>query len=205
MKQSIISILRNKTAIFSVISLFLIFLSSCKGRSNGNGDGFPPDFNSKGDGYRVAYMMQHASPDSVARFICFAALGMVPDTHIDTLATATLYAYENYRDSDAIRFGDEYDRIVSDMPLDKKMRLYVLGGSEDPQSLGFKLGLEYMSHIREMRLSPDDVEKELNAFRKACGSDTATYRRFIIGFKTVLKADRGKDLSEDIYNRFINY
>lgn len=205
MKQSLIRIPGNKTTLFSIFSIILLVISSCKGNKNGDGDGLPPDFNSKGDGYRVAYMMKHASPDSVARFICFAALGMVPDTHIDTLATATLYAYENYRDSDALRFGDEYDRIVADMPLDKKMRLYVLGGSEDPQSLGFKLGLEYMSHIREMRLSPDDVDKELKAFREACGADTATYRRFLIGFKTVLKADRGKDLSEDIYNRFINY
>ena len=51
----------------------------------------------------------------------------------------------------------------------------------------------------------DDVERELAEFRKACGADSATYRRFIVGFKTVLNVDRGVDVPRDIYNRFINY
>lgn len=185
--------------------LAMMLLGSCGSKGEGGNGAYPAGFDTKGDVYRVSYIMEHAEPDSVARFICGAALGQVPGARIDTLATATLYVYENYRDSDAQRFGDEYDRVVSEMSLDNKMKMYMMGGSEDPQKLGYKLGLEYMSHIRENHIKPEQVEKELAAFRKACGSDTATYRRFLIGFKTVLKADRGKDVSEEIYNRFINY
>lgn len=184
------------------IAFALAVLCGC-GSGGDKSKSFPADFNERGDAYRVAWMMEHAAPDSVARFICYAALGQVDGARIDTLSTATLYAYENYRDSDAVRFGDEYDRVVGSMNLENKMKMYVLGGSEDPQTLGYKLGLEYMSHIRDNRLTPDQVEKELKAFRRACGNDSSTYHRFVIGFKTVLRADSGSDVSKDIYDRFI--
>ena len=57
--------------------------------------------------------------------------------------------------------------------------MYAQAGTEDPQGLGYRLGLEYMTSIRDQRKSADDVERELAEFRKACGADSATYRRFI--------------------------
>ena len=53
-----------------------------------------------------------------------------------------------------------------------------------------------------LTINLNDVEKELKAFEKACGNDTAMYRRFMIGFRTVLEVDHGKDVPEEIYSRF---
>lgn len=187
-----------------LISTALLMLASCGkgGRSSGN---YPEDFDKQTDLERVSYMMQQVSPDSLARFVIDGALGRNPGAPIDSLAMTTLYIYEHLRDEDLDAFSVQYDNYVESLPLNDKMKVYMLAGSEDPQGLGYKLGLEYLSSIRENNKNADQIEKELKAFRKACGTDTATYRRFIIGFHTVLAVDSGKDLAQDIYTRFINY
>lgn len=185
------------------IGLSLVAGGCSKGAS-ASGD-FPSDFNRLPDGEKVAYVMKNATPDSVARFICDAGLGRVKGVTINAFGDATLYAYENYTSGDIEKFSTEYERYIDVQPLPDKMRLYVLGGKEDPQKLGYMLGLDYVRSIREKHFTADQVEAELKEFKKACGSDTETYRRFIVGFRTVLELDRGKDLPEDIYKKFINY
>lgn len=193
-----------KTTALCCFASLAVLAMSC-GSRHADGDGaFPADFNSLSDAGRVAYMMDRASADSVARFICRAALGQVKGARIDTLATATLYAYENYRDTALMNFADEYDRYVERLPLPDKMRLYVMAGTEDPQGLGYQLGLEYVAQIRDRKMTGDQVQEEIAAFRTACGADSLTYRRFLKGFQTVLKVDRGKDLPDEIYRRFID-
>jgi hypothetical protein len=179
-------------------------LSGCKGKQNAEGE-LPDGFKALPDSAKVAYVMKNATPDSVARFICRAALGQVPGASIDNLGLATTYAYDKYTGEDFNSFSDEYDNYVASLTLPDKMKMYALAGVEDPQGLGLQLGLEYMQSIREKNLSVADVEKELKAFKKACGKDTDTYNRFLIGFKTVLKADRNNDMPKGIYERFINY
>lgn len=191
-------------ALFSAVSLCGVAFVSCHG-GKGSGSDYPADFKSIGDCGRVDYMMKRVSPDSLARFIIYGALGRNPGAPIDTLAIATNYAYEKLKGDDLDSFSVEYDSLVGALPLAEKMRVYKLAASEDPQGLGYKLGLEYMMSIRDGNKSADQVEKELVEFKKACASDTATYRRFIIGFHTVLELDHGKDLSEEIYRRFVNY
>ncbi len=149
--------------------------------------------------------MKNTTPDSVARFICRAALGQIEGVRIESLGIATSYAYEKYNGKDLDSFGDEYDSFVASLPLADKMRMYAMAGVVDPQGLGLQLGLEYMQSIREKNLSVGDVEKELKAFKTACGGDSTTYERFLIGFKTVLEADKGKDMPKAIYDKFINY
>lgn len=182
-----------------------MLLSSCGGGKGETGTSVPENFAVMGDTARVAYVMKNATPDSVARFICSAALGRLDYARIDSLGIATSYAYEKYSGDDLDLFGETYDSYVSALPLADKMRMYAMAGVEDPQGLGLQLGLEYMQSIREKNMSADAVEKELTAFRKACGPDSATYRRFLVGFRTVLESDRGKDMPEEIYNRFINF
>lgn len=178
-------------------------MMSCGGKKDGEGK-YPENFGTIGDAGRVAYVMRLAEPDSVARFIIYGALGR-NDARIDTLATATNYAYEKLTGDALDRFSAEYDSVVESLPLGEKMKVYMLGGMEDPQGLGFKLGLEYLGSIRDGSKSADEVEREIREFKTACGSDTATYRRFIIGFRTVLQVDSGKDVSAEIYRRFVNY
>lgn len=163
---------------------------------------YPANFNSIGDAGRVDYMIAHATPDSVARFIIRSSLGMNPGARIDTLAIATNHAYEKLQGAALDSFSLAYDSMVEALPLADKMRVYVLAGSEDPQGLGYKLGLEYMANIRNENKTVPEIEEELKAFKKACGADTATFRRFMIGFRTVLEVDSGNDVPQEIYRRF---
>lgn len=162
----------------------------------------PANFNSIGDAARVEYMMSETTPDSVARFICNAALGKVPGAKIDTLSNATLYAYENYADSALMAFSEEFDNYSASLPLADKMKILSLAGMTDPQGLGYELGLEYSATIRDKRLTLAQVKEEIGAFKNACASDSDTYRRFIIGFQTALKVDHGKEIPEDIYKHY---
>lgn len=179
-----------------------VIMPSCGGKG-GSGD-FPDNFGTIGDAGRVAYMMKAVSPDSVARFICDAALGKIEGARIDSLPTATLYAYEHYKDTDLASFAAQYDSYSQSLPLEEKMKLYALAGSYDPQQLGYQLGLEYVGNIRSKKMTADEVAAELAAFKKACSRDHDTYRRFVKGFKVVLELEKGNGISGDIYRRFIN-
>lgn len=120
------------------MAIFLVALSSCGGSGNGSDRNFPGNFMSIGDAYRVAYVMEHTTPDSVARFICDAALGKVKGAKIDTLATATLHAYENYRDSNLVVFSETFDNYSNSLPLPEKMKILSMAGLNDPQGLGYE-------------------------------------------------------------------
>lgn len=194
----------KKLFVWLLVAAVAAGMSSC-GDKKKSVKGIPANFGSIGDEGRVAWIMQHAEPDSVARFIIHGALGEIPGVKIDTLAIATNYAYEKYRGADLDKFGAEYDAIVESLSLSRKMKVYSQAGTEDPQGLGYKLGLEYVSSIRDKQMKVADVEKEVEELRKACGSDTATFSRFIIGFKTVLDIDSGKGIPQDVYQKFINY
>ncbi|MDE7160241.1 MAG: polysaccharide deacetylase family protein [Muribaculaceae bacterium] len=194
-----------KAVMGGVLPMLLAGVMTACGGKGGEAGAFPKNFNSLSDEQRVAYVMENASPDSVARFICLAALGKVPGARIDTLATASLYAYEHYSDSTLTIFSDEFDRFSSSLPLPDRMRIIAQSGLVDPQGLGYELGLHYVDRIRESRMTPAQVKEEIEALRKACKDDPKTFTRFLTGFKTVLKLDRGKDLDAAVYDTFINY
>lgn len=192
-----------KKLTFVVSAILAALLCSCGGNKK-NASNYPENFATIGDAGRVQYLMSRVEPDSLARLIIYGALGEAEGVKFDTLAIATNYAYEHLQGDNLDKFALEYDGLIERLPLPKKMRVYALAGSEDPQGLGYQLGLEYISSIREDHKKVADVEKELAEFKKACAGDKDTYRRFIIGFKTALKVDHGKDVSEEIYRRFIN-
>lgn len=178
-------------------------LASC-GSDEEQEKSLPDNFLSIGDAGRVAYVMKQVEADSVARFICDAALGKRENARIDTLAVAVAYAYEHYNDSSLIAFSREFDEYSANLPLDDKMRIYMMAGNLDPHGLGYELGLEYVGHIRDKRMTVEQVKKEIEAFKAACANDSDTYVRFMKGFKTVLKIDHGKDLDEKVYQAFID-
>lgn len=188
---------------FILATLPLLLLSAC-GNSKKSGNAYPANFDRIGDSGRIDYMIRTVPADSVARFIIYTALGRNPGARIDTMATATNHAYEILKGDSLDSFASAYDSTVEALPLGDKMKIYMLAGSEDPQGLGYRLGLEYMSSIREGNKKAADVDAEINEFRKACGQDTAMYRRFMIGFQTVLKVDHGKDVPEDIYRKYVS-
>lgn len=194
----------KKTFLLALAALALAGAVSC-GKGKDKAPVYPENFNNIGDAGRVAWMIRNATPDSVARFIIYGSLGRVDGARIDTLAIATNAAYEKLKGDDLDKFGAEYESIMAGLSLADKMRVYAAAGTEDPQGLGYRLGLEYLATVRDGSKSVKDVKQEIDAFRDACGKDTSTYRRFLIGFKTVLRVDSGKDVNREIYNTFINY
>ncbi len=182
----------------------LLAMAACGGK-NKNTNAFPDDFDKLSDHQKVAYMMEHASADSVARFIIFAALGQIEGVHIDTLNNATLKAYEAYTDTALQAFSWEFDRLAEELPLHQKMKLRALVGAEDPQGLGLTLGLEYLNQIRVKGMTADQVLEELTSLKKASKDDPDLYARFLIGFRTVLRYDRNSDMPKEIYTKFLNF
>lgn len=183
----------------------LILLIPACGGKNKNAGAFPDGFASLSDEQKVIYMMEHASADSVARFIIYASLGKIEGVRIDTLNNASLKAYETYTDTALQTFSWEFDRIAEELPLHDKMRLRALIGAEDPQRLGLTLGLEYMNQIRVKGMTADEVLQELQELKKASSDDPDLYARFLIGFRTVLRYDKNSDMPKEIYTRFLSY
>lgn len=181
----------------------MLLMGSCGGK-NGEGS-YPEEMSRMDDSGKVAYMMKNATPDSVARFICMASLGEISGVKIDTLATATLYAYENYKDGDLQTFAQAFDSYSESLPLDRKMKLRKLAAEQDPMGLGYELGLEYVNKIRMNHKSAKEVEEEIAALKKVCREnpeDTATFTRFMKGFKVALEMDGSSEIPAEIYKKY---
>ena len=196
--------LKMKTRVLGVGVMMLTLLSGCGKEGKKSEPGFPPDFNNRSDSEKVAFVMRTASPDSVARFVMETALGRKKGLSLDTLAIAELYVYSNYDSEKQLAYAEESDRIKENLSLSEQMYLFKKGSTESPVVLGLNLGLSYLSHIREHNLSVKEVEKEISDFKKMCGEDTTTYRRFVTGFTEALRQDKDKDVKREIYDRFIN-
>lgn len=192
-----------KTALLLAASILAACaVSSCSKEKKEQATGFPADFSTYTDAGKVDYVMKHASPDSVARFVIDATLGRLGNVRIDSLAIAATHAYSNYNDSSLIVYSTTFDEYSSTLPLPDKMKIYAAAGKSVPQQLGYQLGLEYVSQIRENHKTVGRVKEEMEEFRKACADDTVTYIRFVKGFQTALKVDQGQDLSDEIYKAF---
>lgn len=186
----------------AMATIICLLSAACK---SGNGNNFPSEFATMSDSQKVAYLMERTTPDSVARFLCNASLERIPGVKIDTLSNATLYAYNNYKGDDVATFQSAFDEYAESLSPGPRMKLMTKAGTEDPIRLGYMLGLDYVSQIRAENKSVAEVEEDLKQLKVACGKDTESYKRFIQGFKIALKEDKGKDLDDAIYKRFINY
>lgn len=193
----------KKLLLFIGIGL-LALIAACSGNEKKTQSALPPNFSSMSDEERMSTMMRKIDPDSLARFLCRASLGEIPGAQIDTLSTAYVYAIENLRGDDVEKFAVGFENAMSNLSLSDKMATQFKLGLSDSLSVGYDLGLRYVNTIRTKRLDIKAIEKDLGEFRQACGTDTSTYRRFVYGFRTALAVDSGKDLSNDIFNRYIN-
>jgi len=192
----------NKVSLFAAAGCLLLIASACGGDGKKKKSGFPDNFDTIGDAGRVAYVMGTSTPDSVARFIINTALGRVPGARFDTLANVNLYVFSTYSSKDQDTFSEEYQKLESELTLTERMTLFKKMESEDSREFGLDLGLAYVSRIRDRNMNVDEVDREIKEFRKACGSDSMTYIRFVKGFTTALEYDKGKDVKKEIYDRF---
>ena len=186
------------------IAVAMTAMTGCGKKGAESDSGLPKDFAKLSDTEKVAYVMRTSSPDSVARFVIEAALGQKKGLRIDTLAIAEAYAMTNYTGDKLEEYIRESTRLKEEITLSQRFILFNRVKTNDPVSFGLELGLGYLSRVREKNLSAKDVEKEIEDFRKVCGEDTATYRRFVTGFTEALRLDKDKDVKKEIYDKFIN-
>lgn len=182
-----------------------VMIAGCSSKDGNSSQKFPSNFKTMSDKERMDYVMRTADPDSVARFLCNAAVGKVDGARIDSLNMAYLYVMERYSGGDLDKFAVEFQNAKDQLPLAEKMQADFKLGLADSLQVGYDLGLGYVNQIRSKNLDVATAKQEISDFKKACGRDTATYNRFIRGFKTALRSDYGKDLKKEIYNTFINY
>lgn len=194
----------KKLRILTLALSGMAFLSGCSGSGKGRNGDFPKDFDTRSDEEKIAYMMEAVEPDSVARYIANAALGDIPEGKIRSVSAAYNYAYQHYQNQgeNQTKFIVEFDNVQNELSLDDKMKIMKAAGQEDPMGLGLRLGLDYYEQLRDKKMTLRQVDEEVAAFRRACGNDTATYVRFIKGFKAALNTDGGKSVDRAVYDKY---
>lgn len=184
--------------------LFCVSALIVLGCSRSGSDNLPGNFKSMPTDKQMEVLMKEMTPDSVASYICNAAMGKKYDTRIE-LAQAKAYAYEHYNEDQILQFEDVVARYKEALPLHEKVKFMKLEGAEDPDLYSYELGLAYVGTIREEKKDVKQVSEELNKLMKECRLDKDFYKKFMKGFKTALKYDRHHDLDDKIYLKFISY
>lgn len=181
--------------------LLAIFLIAC---SKGDKSNLPENFKSLSTDDKMAFLMDHMTPDSLARFLCNSAMGKVYNSRIE-LQPAMAYAYEHYNEDDQVAFALACEEYQQSLPLHEKVKFAKLAATEDPDIMSYELGLAYVGDIRENHKDVAQVTEEIDKLTKECRSDPDFYKRFMKGFKTALRLDRHRDLDDKIYLKFISY
>lgn len=177
----------------------MIFFSCSKTNKN-NSIVFPAGCVS--DTAKIAFVMQHAAPDSVARFICNTILGLNDSTTINSLQDAILHAYSNYSGTDLKIFSNEFDSYVNNLPIRQKMQVIYFAAKSNPDGLGYKLGLEYAMRIQTNKIALSDIDTEINELKSACDKDNITYLRILNGISIALSMPEYSHLPQEILNKY---
>lgn len=193
-----------KSVLFCTI--FAFCLSGCKGKGDGKIGDLPGNFNSMTTAQKMDTLFAMYPVNEVAEFICDAALKKSNGVNLD-FTEAYAYAFTKLTsEEDQADFIEAYEQYLNTLPLSDKMTLYKLGGSADPlEKVAYEMGLQFLPYIRENHKSVQEIQKELEAFKKLCQNDPDFFRRFMIGFKFALEQDKNIDLDKNIYQTFINY
>lgn len=191
----------SRTAGMMLLGVSALIVSGC---SRSGSDNLPGNFKSMPTDRQMDVLMEEMTPDSVASYICNAAMGKKYDTRVE-LAKAKAYAYEHYNEEQILQFDEVIARYKEALPLHEKVRFAKLEGSEDLDMYSYELGLAYVGMIREEKKDVQQVSDELGKLMKECQLDKDFYKKFMKGFKTALKYDRHHDLDDKIYLKFISY
>lgn len=138
------------------------------------------------DKEKVGYMAQLCTPDSLARFICYGALGKSESGKIDSLAMAQLYAIEIYQADDRkmAEFSRAYDETVEQLPLADHYRLTVMTGTLDDTQMPLDLGLRYGARVAREKLPAATVKADTIALSRIV--DSHFFELFKRAFETAL-------------------
>lgn len=168
-------------------------------------DALPGNFNSLPTEKKMETLVKTMSPDSLAVFLNEAAMGKIEGVNIN-LPEALDYVYLHYDEKDQVAFVEADTRFEESLPLPEKVKYSEKAHPDDREEYFINVGLMYVGVIRDRNLTAAKAKEEVDAFMKECrATNPVLYQRFIKGFKTALRYDRGRDLDERIYNQFIYY
>ncbi len=194
---------RFLVAVIAVV-VIMTAASGC-GKQNAEEKALAEKLRNMSDSQMVDYLMKTTTPDSVARFLCRAALNEIPGVTVDTLVMAKIYATEHYKGDDLNKFLDAYEEYPNRLRLAKKLRLWKFDMMEDPMALDYELGLKYVDDIRVGKKNAKEIEEEIEELRRECAKhpeDSASFNRFKKGFSVALLADDGSDVPVEIYAKY---
>jgi len=163
----------------------------------------PANFASLPDTTKVRHLIDKQVPlDSIAVYLCDAAIGRIKNVHVDNFTDIDTYIYTHCGDKDFEVYALALDEYKKSLPLVDKLTLYKKTSLDDPDKIGYKLGLEYVNSVMEKKLAIGKVDREIADFRRACGNDDDTYNRFLIGFSTGIRSRTAGEISPDIVERY---
>lgn len=168
------------TAVTGIVSV------SCGGKnSSSDGNGMPGA--NATDREKVEYVARMYGPDSLARFICYAALDKSPDGHIDSLAMAQVYALELYaaEEDKVVKFSRTFEETVENLPLTDAYRLTKMTGTLDETQMPLDLGLHYGARVRREKLEPARVKADTTALARMV--EPHFFQLFVEAFETAMK------------------
>ena len=172
---------------FLGILLFAGFLfCACSFKNVENNEPLPENFNEWSDSTKISFVMKRVSPDSTARFLCLAALGRLPEAKIVSFKDAVGHVYMAYEDSAKIVFYNEINDFPTKLPLEDKLRLYVMAGDGKPGRLGYRLGKEYAAGLHSGNITETEVLEEINVIENLLGDNKTDREKFKAGLKTSL-------------------
>lgn len=177
---------RGRIAGGGLVALTACLTVGCGGDKNSEtAGGFPGA--AATDREKVEYVAKTYGPDSLARFICYGALGKSAEGKIDSLAMAQLYALELYAaDEEKIaRFSRTFDETVEALPLADSYRITKMTGMLDDTQMPLDLGLHYGAKVRREQLSAAKVKSDTTELSKMV--DEQFFRLFRKAFETAMK------------------
>ena len=192
----------GNTAAICLLFALVILLTGCGSKSE-SADGLPSDFDSLTAKERMEYLVNHKSPEEVARYICDAALENDGKAFIGP-TEARAYAYEHYNDEQIGLFEQEIAKYMTELPIDERMRFTMIGGLEDMDAYSLEIGLTYVNDIRDKKKNISKIEEELYNLRVQCADHPEYYSEFMKGFKQALELYR-QNVDQNIYLHFISY
>lgn len=189
----------------AILTAALMALGGCKGdeAADATTAAMPGNFSSSPDSVKVKMLLDHnVSLDSLANYICRAAAGEIKNVNITDFGQIDAYIYTHRGEKDYEVYALAFDECKKSLPLTSKLTLYRKNALLDPDKVGYQLGLEYVNDVMDKKLTIGKVDREVAEFRKACGDDEDTYKRFLKGFAVGLSTRAAGEIPQDILAQY---
>ena len=184
------------------VAVVMVSLSSCKSDS-ATTSRMSKDFAASADTVKVRMLIESGMPmDSLAMYLCKAAIGEVKGVSINNFSDVDAYIYMNRGEKEYELYALAMDDYTKQLPLVSKLKLYKKSALVDPDKAGYQLGLEYVNDVMDKKLKIGQVDREIADFRQACGEDEDTYNRFLKGFALGISTRAAGEIPQEVAAKY---